>query len=869
LPLFFGLLQACSSAAPPGSGQAGNAANVGASGGSTAGNANGGGANGGAPSGGAANGGAASAAGAAEDPDVGTSGPVVVNNLALGDDFNAVSDGALTRLGALYNSSIGQWTTGPRWSWANDVESSLANYERANGELAPYLFSETYDLNLSKNFLDDFGYDDEAWWANAWIRAFDDTGDTKYLMMAKTIFADMINAWDASTCNGGVWWNRDRAYKNAITNELFMLVAAQLHNRTPSDENYLNWATQEWTWFFTPGGMVSDQGLINDGLTSDCKNNAQTTWTYNQGIVLGAAVELFNATGADSYLKEAQKLADASTTRLITSGGILQEPCEPNASCNDDQSNFKGIYQRHLLRLYDAETTPAYGAFLFKNAHSVANNDRDATNSLGNMWAGPFDSSDAQRQNSGLQALHAAAPPWTKNLPFLRASGGASFNHAMGRPIAPLAWRCDPASCPSAGSMQDGPFIAYLPAGAHVAHFGLAASRISSASTPLAELEVRDETAGSAIATRAIPWSAFDVARATQDFAIPFTQQDSSHALSFRVLWQALSGAPALTVSDVSIDRGFATSAANMTHECGRLDAFQNWEADRFRDAASCELAAAAAVTLPAGHASAHFELKVDNFNLDGARVATIAVLDHGSLATVVTKDLARSDFRTLLYRDFALEFTAESGHSYDFVTTWQDSALAPRLTERGVYVVAATEDASISLPFDTRGVGTAPGDGSIDGVGSVFASQWLGSALTVSGHAFTFGSSASGAMNVLSANGQSISLPSKPASAIHLVLFAVNGTQPNQTFTVHYSDDSNAAIARSVSDWVSASPGADEAYAVAAPARWSKTGLEYGNFHIFVHTLPLDSTRTPTALSLPMNPNLKIFAATLSEIAE
>jgi len=811
---------------------------------------------------------AGTSSGSGGDPDVSNLGPQPVTMLAQNDDFNAASDGALGQLGALYNLALGQWRTGPRWSWANDVESSLANYERSNGLLAPYLFTETYDLNLSKNFLDDFGYDDEAWWANAWIRTYDVTGDTKYLSMAKTIFADMLNAWDASTCNGGVWWNRNRDYKNAITNELFMLVAAQLHNRTAGDVDYLNWAKREWDWFKVDGGMIDAQGLIDDGLTAACKSNGQTQWTYNQGIVLGALVELYHATSDLQYLEAAQKLAAASTTKSVTAAGILQEPCEPSASCNDDQSNFKGIYQRHLLRLFDADTSATYGAFLFENAHSVLAHDRDASGNLGLTWSGPFDHPDAQRQNSGLQALHAAAPPWTRNLPFVRAAGGASFNHPMGRPVDPLAWRCDPASCPNAGSMQDGPFIAYLPAGAHVAHFELAASRTSTSSEALVQLEVRDETTSSTLALVRVAWSEFRVARSAQDFSVPFTLASPGHALSFRVLWQALAGAPALTIDSLSVDQPNAFAAANLTHECGRADAFQNWEADRQRDSASCALAAASGLALPAGHAIAHFELKVDNFGLDDANVATIAVLDHATGAVVLSKDLTRKSFPNVLFQDFSLEFSANSGQSFDFITTWQNSELAPRLTQRSIYVQAATADASITLPFDTRGIGTAPGDASVDGVGSALSAQWLGSAITVAGHSFAFGSSAPGALNVLASNGQNIALPPKAARELHLLLFAVNGTQSGVNFELHYTDHTSASISQSVSDWVASAPQADESYALAAPARWSKTALEYGNFHVFHHVLPLDSTRTLASLTVPTNPNLKILAATLSQVA-
>lgn len=57
-------------------------------------------------------------------------------------------------------------------------------------------------------------YDDEGWWALAWVRAFDVTGNTEYLDMAESIFADMQGGVNG-TCGGGIWWSKDRRYKNA------------------------------------------------------------------------------------------------------------------------------------------------------------------------------------------------------------------------------------------------------------------------------------------------------------------------------------------------------------------------------------------------------------------------------------------------------------------------------------------------------------------------------------------------------------------------------------------------------------------------------------------------------------------------------
>ena len=45
-------------------------------------------------------------------------------------------------------------------------------------------------------------------------------------------------------------------------------------------------ADKALSWFLA-SGMINQKHLINDGLNyNTCKNNNQTTWTYNQGVVL-------------------------------------------------------------------------------------------------------------------------------------------------------------------------------------------------------------------------------------------------------------------------------------------------------------------------------------------------------------------------------------------------------------------------------------------------------------------------------------------------------------------------------------------------------------------------------------------------------
>ncbi len=257
-------------------------------------------------------------------------------------------------------------------------------------------------------------YDDEGWWALAWIDAYDLSGDARYLAMAQSIFQDMTGGWD-SACGGGIWWSKDRNYKNAIANELFFSVAAHLSTRgadPTAGRVYNDWASREWRWFQS-SGMINSQHLVNDGLTIDkvdgsCRNNGRTTWSYNQGVLVGALAERSRTHQDANALMEARILADSALTYLTDGDGVLHDPCEPN-HCGEDAPQFKGIFVRNLQELQSLVRDPRYSAFFRRNADSIWTEDRTPDNTLGLVWSGPAGRPDASSHSSALDALNAAA----------------------------------------------------------------------------------------------------------------------------------------------------------------------------------------------------------------------------------------------------------------------------------------------------------------------------------------------------------------------------------------------------------------------------------------------------------------------------
>jgi predicted alpha-1,6-mannanase (GH76 family) len=323
-------------------------------------------------------------------------------------DYPARAAAAVRVLQRWYVRHTGVWATTGWWQSANAL-SAVIRYTRHTGDQQHHarVTERTFKhaQRAHPNFINMF-FDDCGWWGLAWVDAYDLTGESRYLDAARTIFAHNQTGWDG-TCGGGVWWNTERTYKNAVTNELFFTLAALLHQRTPGDQEYLSWALRGWEWL-AARALIGPDGLINDGLTAGCVNNGGPTWTYNQGVVLGGLAALYDITGDRDYLAHGEFVADATVSRLTSPQGILTELCEP-ANCNSDQSQFKGIFARHLHEFYLRSGKRAYRDFLLANADSIWDNARNPADQLGLRWGGPFDQADASRQSSALQALIAAA----------------------------------------------------------------------------------------------------------------------------------------------------------------------------------------------------------------------------------------------------------------------------------------------------------------------------------------------------------------------------------------------------------------------------------------------------------------------------
>jgi predicted alpha-1,6-mannanase (GH76 family) len=286
----------------------------------------------------------------------------------------------------------------------------FAGYDDSFKDVAVNIISNTYAKSPNQRGAQDWKnefYDDEGWWAMAWIASYDLTGDVRYLNTAKDLFEDMTGGWN-TPCNGGVWWSKDRTAIAAISNELFLSVASHLANRVSGDEReeYIKWAQMEWDWFWN-SGIINAEGLVNDGIDpGKCENDGKTTFTYNQGVVLAGLSELARAKSDGGLIDHAYDIANAVMAKL-TIDGILTEPVD--GPLDEQASMFKGAFVRGLAVLNENEPQQSFTEFIKRNADAAWSQPKVDGGVIVDRWQGGSTHSNPGSHASGIDMLVAAA----------------------------------------------------------------------------------------------------------------------------------------------------------------------------------------------------------------------------------------------------------------------------------------------------------------------------------------------------------------------------------------------------------------------------------------------------------------------------
>jgi predicted alpha-1,6-mannanase (GH76 family) len=276
------------------------------------------------------------------------------------------------------------------WTFAQGFDALLDGVEPTGGRKYAGLVETFYRAQQARGWLVGH-YDDESWMALALMRAFDLTGDARYLQTARTLFEDIMSGWDETCCGprrGGIWWDKARTQKATASNAGPVIAGARLAERTGTS-SYLDFAVRAYE-FWLEYMTIASTGQVIDHINPD---GTKVYWkfTYNEGLMVGASVELHRITGDPRYLTLAHRFAGymlANETTSTAYGSVLHDGS--NTSCGGDCHMFKGPAARYLKLLHDAAGTLSYAITLKACADAIWNLARSPEETLFSVsWAGP------------------------------------------------------------------------------------------------------------------------------------------------------------------------------------------------------------------------------------------------------------------------------------------------------------------------------------------------------------------------------------------------------------------------------------------------------------------------------------------------
>ncbi len=261
------------------------------------------------------------------------------------------------------------------WYWAN-AQHLIADHQLLTGESTN---SDNMYQTMAKNKEDILAadyFDDEGWWALAFIASYKATHNIDYLYTAEDIVNDMSLRGAQHICgNGGIYWDAKKTQVGSIANELYIKLNAQLYMIT-KDKLYKKNADSTWKWFQDSGlissdFIVSDHYKIEDG---KCGDKVNWHFTYTNGVLLGVLADLAQINNDPELMNQAKEVARRAMYNY-SMGGVLTEPCTNVKMCADDAFMFKGIFIHEL----------AYLALIANDGNFINDVNRYLTNNYGKL----------------------------------------------------------------------------------------------------------------------------------------------------------------------------------------------------------------------------------------------------------------------------------------------------------------------------------------------------------------------------------------------------------------------------------------------------------------------------------------------------
>ncbi|HEY8399356.1 MAG TPA: glycoside hydrolase family 76 protein [Flavihumibacter sp.] len=308
------------------------------------------------------------------------------------------------------------------WPQAHGLDVLVDAYLRTSSATYKDYMDKWYagvPVRNGNTFINEY-YDDMGWNALALLRAYEATGDEKYRQAVDVLWADIKTGWN-TTMGGGIAWRKAMPYyKNTPANGPAAILAARLYKKFNNPDD-LDWSKKIYTWL-KDSLYNKNTGWVYDGINDKNDGVRNTTWkfTYNQGLFIGAALELYRITNQGGYLSDALQAANftlSDNTLTNFNDNLLRD------EGGGDGGLFKGVFVRYLTELIFTEgllssDKQRFANYLKHNAKTLWTTGTDKNYLLyGSYWKNPPGATtDLTIQLSGAILIEMAARLEKNNL---------------------------------------------------------------------------------------------------------------------------------------------------------------------------------------------------------------------------------------------------------------------------------------------------------------------------------------------------------------------------------------------------------------------------------------------------------------------
>lgn len=231
------------------------------------------------------------------------------------------------------------------WWLAHVIDVRIDAFERSgDGDwlAAARLTYESLRVRNRGALVNDY-FDDMLWLGLALLRLAGAAGEPRYRRDAEALWDHIVtHGWNDAYGPSLAWRTRQLDYKNTPANGPFAILSARL-----GGDHRLEYAQAAFDWLTST--MVGEDGLVADGVNRQGDGGIDRAWrfTYNQGVYVGAAVELYRHTGDPALVRQATRTALTAVEQL-SDGTVFHSDGE-----GDDAGLFQGICYRYLGLLRD------------------------------------------------------------------------------------------------------------------------------------------------------------------------------------------------------------------------------------------------------------------------------------------------------------------------------------------------------------------------------------------------------------------------------------------------------------------------------------------------------------------------------------